>query len=173
MVVYRFEDKKPKIGKGTYISQSAEVIGNIIIGKQCYIGPGAKIRGDYGKIVVGNKTSIEENCILHARPNETCKVGDMVTVGHGSILHNCTVKNYAIIGMGAIISDYAVVGVWSVVGEGCVVKNNQVIQNQKIVVGVPAKIVGEVSDEYRKLWTNYKNIYVELAKKYHVKLQAV
>jgi carbonic anhydrase/acetyltransferase-like protein (isoleucine patch superfamily) len=97
----------------------------------------------------------------------------MVTVGHGSILHNCTVNDYAVIGMGAIVSDYAVVGVWSVVGEGCVVKNNQVIEDQKIVVGVPAKVVGEVSNEYKKLWTNYKNIYVKLAKKYPKKLETV
>ena len=173
MVVYRFEGKEPKIGKATYVSQSAEVIGDVTIGKQCYIGPGAKLRGDYGKIEIGNRTSIEENCVVHARPNEICRVGDMVTVGHGSILHNCTVRDYAVIGMGAIVSDYAVVGVWSVVGEGCVVKNNQVIKDQKIVVGVPAKVVGEVSDEYKKLWTNYKKIYVKLAKKYPKKLETV
>ena len=173
MVLYRFEGKEPRIRKGTYVSQSAEVIGDVTIGKQCYIGSGAKVRGDYGRIVIGNKTSIEENCILHARPNETCKVGNMVTVGHGSILHNCTVKDYAVIGMGAIVSDYSVVGVWSVVGEGCVVKNNQVIEDQKIVVGVPAKTVGEVSEEYRKLWTSYKNIYVKLAQKYPKSLEII
>jgi carbonic anhydrase/acetyltransferase-like protein (isoleucine patch superfamily) len=173
MVVYQFEDKIPKVGKGAYISQSADIIGDVIVGKQCYIGPGARIRGDYGKIVIGDKTSVEENCVLHARPNEVCKVGSMVTVGHGSILHNCTVKDYAIIGMGAIVSDYAVVGVWSVVGEGCVVKNNQVIENNTVVVGVPAKVVGEVSEEYKKLWTHYKNIYVKLARTYPKKLETV
>ena len=173
MVVYRFEDKIPKIGKGTYISQSAEVIGDVIIGRQCYIGPGARIRGDYGKIVIGNKTSVEENCVLHARPSEICKVGSIVTVGHGSILHNGTVKDFAVIGMGAIVSDYAVVGVWSVVGEGCVVKNNQVIEDHKVVVGVPAKVVGEVAEEYRRLWTKYKNIYVRLARIYPKQLNPV
>ena len=173
MVLYRFEGKEPKIGEGTYVSQSAEVIGDVTIGEQCYVGPGAIIRGDYGRIVIGDKTSVEENCVLHARPNETCQVGSMVTVGHGSILHTCTVKDYAVIGMGAIVSDYAVVGVWSVVAEGCVVKNNQVIEDQKIVVGVPAKVVGEVSEEYRKLWTNYKNIYVKLAQEYPKKLGVV
>ena len=173
MGVYRFEDKAPRIGERTYVSASAEVIGDVSIGKQCYIGPGARIRGDYGKIVIGNKSSVEENCVIHARPNEICRVGNMVTVGHGSILHNCTVKDYAVIGMGAIVSDYAVVGVWSVVGEGCVVKNKQVIEDYRIVVGVPAKVVGEVSEEYRKLWTHYKNIYVKLARIYPRKLKPV
>jgi phenylacetic acid degradation protein len=171
MVVYQFEDKIPKIGKGTYVSQSAEIIGDVTVGARCYIGPGARIRGDYGKVAVGDKTSVEENCVLHARPNEICKVGNMVTVGHGSILHNCTVKDCAVIGMGAIVSDYAVVGVWSVVGEGCVVKNNQIIEDEKVVVGVPAKVVGEVSEGYKKLWTHYKNIYVRLAKKYRKELK--
>ena len=173
MVLYRFEGKEPKVGEGTYVSQSAEVIGNVRIGKQCYIGPGAKVRGDYGSILVGNKTSIEENCVLHARPGETCEVSDMVTVGHGSILHNCTVRDYAIIGMGAIVSDYAVVGVWSVVGEGCVVKNKQVIREGKIVVGVPARIVGEVSKDYQKLWIGYKNLYAKLALRYPEGLEKV
>ena len=173
MVLYQFEGKEPSIGKGTYVSQSAEVIGNVAIGKQCYIGPGAKIRGDYGSILIGDKTSIEENCVLHARPGETCTVGNMVTVGHGSILHNCIVKDYAVIGMGAIVSDYAVVGVWSVVGEGCVVKNKQVIEDHKIVVGVPAKIVGEVSKDYQRLWTNYKSLYAKLALKYPETLEEV
>jgi len=173
MVLYRFERKEPKIGEGTYVSNSAEVIGDVSIGKQCYVGPGAKIRGDYGSILIGDKTSIEENCVLHARPNEKCKVGNMVTVGHGAILHNCTVKDYAIIGMGAIVSDYAVVGVWSVVAEGCVVKNKQVIEGRKIVAGIPAENVGEVSKNYQRLWTSYKNMYAELALKYPKTLEIV
>ncbi|MDH5462035.1 MAG: gamma carbonic anhydrase family protein, partial [Candidatus Bathyarchaeota archaeon] len=81
--------------------------------------------------------------------------------------------DYAVIGMGAIVSDYAVVGVWAVVGEGCVVKNKQVVEDQQIVVGVPAKIVGAVSEEYRKLWTSYKNLYAELALKYQKTLGMV
>ena len=173
MVLYRFDGKEPSIGKETYVSRSAEVIGDVIIGERCYIGPGAKIRGDYGSIRIGNRTCIEENCVLHARPGGTCKIGDMVTVGHGSILHNCTVNDYAVIGMGAIVSDYAVVGVWAVVGEGCVVKNKQVVEDEQIVVGVPARMVGAVSEEYRKLWTSYKNLYAELALKYQKTLERI
>ena len=159
VVLYQFEGKTPKVGEKTYISQSAEVIGNVTIGKQCYLGPGAKVRGDYGRILIGNRTCIEENCVLHARPGEICEVGSMVTLGHGSILHNCTVKDYAVIGMGAIVSDYAVVGVWSVVGEGCIVMNKQTIEDHKISVGVPARIVGEVSKNYQELDCFYKDKY--------------
>lgn len=173
MALYRFEKKEPRLGKGTYVSQSAQVIGDVVIGKQCYIGHGAIIRGDYGSIRIGDKTAVEENCVLHARPNETCTVGSMVTVGHGSILHTCMVKDYAVIGMGAIVSDFAVVGVWSVVAEGCVAKNHQVIEDRKIAVGIPAKIVGEVSEDYQKLWIGYKNLYAKLASEYPQKTKII
>ena len=166
LVLYQFENRAPTIGEKTFVSRSSEVIGDVNIGRQCYIGPGAVIRGDYGTILIGDKTSVEENCVLHARPGGTCDVGNMVTVGHGSILHNCTVNDYAVVGMGAIVSDYAVVGEWSVIGEGCVVKNRQIIESRKIAVGIPARIIGDVSEGYRKEWTGYKDLYARLALKY-------
>jgi len=165
MAVYEFESKRPLIGEGTYISESADVIGNVIIGKNCYIGPGARIKGDYGKIVIGDCTSIQENCILHARPDEICTLGNYINFGHGAIGHNCNIKDYAVIGMGAIISDYAMVGIWGVVGEGAVVKQNQIIGDDEIAVGVPAKVISKVTPEYKKEWMKFKEIYVELANK--------
>lgn len=166
MALYELEGKKPKIGKETYVSESAEVIGDVVIGDGCYVGPGAKIKGDYGSIIVGNRTSVQENCVLHAQPDEACAVGDMVNVGHGSILHTCTVKSWAVVGMGAIISDYAVVGEWCAIGEGCVVKSGQEIPDGKIAVGVPAKVIGDVTEDYKKKWGEFKLLYVELAKRY-------
>jgi len=163
MAVYSFEGKVPKIGEGTYISASADVIGDVTIGKRCFIGPGARIKGDYGTIVIGDETSIQENCILHARPGETCRVGSRVTVGHGSILHTADVRDNAVIGMGAIVSDYAVVEEWGVVGEGCVVRSRQVIPSENIAVGVPAKIIGTIDGKYKEQWSRYKDIYADLA----------
>lgn len=165
MTVYEFEGKLPKIGSGTYVSESAEVIGEVKIGKRCFIAPGAKIKGDYGKIRIGDETSVQENCIIHARPNEACTIGDRVTVGHGAILHNCRIGNSAVIGMGAIVSDWAELGEWSVVGEGAVVKQSQKIPANHIAVGVPAKLIGEVTEEFKAQWNKFKDIYAELAEK--------
>lgn len=165
-MIYELEGKVPKIGKGSYVCESAEIIGNVIIGENCFIAPGAKLRGDYGTIKIGSKTSVQDNCILHARPKHECIIGNYVTLGHGCIIHTATVKDYAVIGMGAIVSDFAVVGKWSAIGEGCVVKNKQEIPDGKIAVGVPAKIVGDVTDEYKKFWLNLKNEYVQLPKRY-------
>jgi len=165
MALFQFEDRIPKVGENTYIAESAELIGSVIIGNNSYIGHGAILRGDYGTIQIGDYSIVEDNCILHARPNETCKIGKHVTIGHGAIVHNATINDWAMIGMGAVVSDYAVVGEWGVVGEGCVVRNNQEIPGGKVAVGVPAKIIADVKDDYKELWTNYKAIYAELAKR--------
>lgn len=166
MTILQFEERIPKIGKDSNVCTSAEVIGSVTIGNNCYIGFGARLRGDYGEIIVGNGSIIEDNCVVHARPNEECVIGKRVTVGHGSILHNCTIHDSVVIGMGAIVSDYAVVGEWAVIGEGAVVPNNKEIPAGKIAVGVPAKIIAETSEEYKRLWNSYKDLYADLAKRY-------
>ena len=165
MTIYEFENKKPSIGKDTFIYPSADIIGNATIGKNCYIGPGARIRADYGSIQIGDNTAIEENVVIHARPDEITIIGNHVTIGHASIIHNATIQDWAIIGMGAIVSDWAEVGKWAVVAEGAVVKNKQKIPNKTIAVGIPAKIVSEISSDYKKQWTTYKRIYSSLAAK--------
>ena len=165
MSIYGFEDRKPVIGKGTFIFKSADVIGDVIIGENCYIGPGARIRGDYGSIRIGSDTAVEENVVIHARPGDVTKIGNNVTIGHASVVHNATIHDWAVIGMGAIVSDWAEIGEWAVVAEGAVVKNKQKIPSRSIVVGIPAKIVSKISLEYEKKWTDYKKIYSGLAKK--------
>ncbi len=100
--------------------------------KNCYIGPGARIRGDYGTITIGDNTAIEENVVIHARPNDITVIGSHVTIGHAAIIHNATINDWAVIGMGSIVSDWAEIGEWAVVAEGAVVKNKQKIKNGKL-----------------------------------------
>ena len=165
MAVYEFEGRRPKIPKSAYVYESADVIGGATLGEGCYVGPGAVVRADYGTIEIGDGTAVEENCVLHARPGERLEIGKSVTVGHGAILHNCTIKDFAVIGMGAVVSDYSVVGEWAVVGEGAVVKNRQEIPSKAIAVGVPAKVVGEIDEKFKEQWTKFKGMYEELARK--------
>ena len=165
MSIFKFENKKPNIGKGTFIFESADIIGDVIIGENCYIGPGARIRGDYGSIRIGSDTAIEENVVIHARPGDKTTIGSHVTIGHSSIIHNAMIHDWAVIGMGAIVSDWAEIGEWAVVAEGAVVKNKQKIPNGSIAVGVPGKVISEVSSQYKKQWTEYKKIYSDLASK--------
>ena len=166
MTVYDFEGRVPVIGKSTYVSYSASVIGKVSIGEECYIAPGAVVKGDYGEIRVGDGCSIQDNVIVHARPGEITIIGNDVTLGHGCIVHNATVKNDAVIGMGAIISDYAVVGEWAIIGEGAVVRQNFEVPDEKIAVGVPAKVIGDVQDHHKEELSNFKSIYRDLARRY-------
>jgi carbonic anhydrase/acetyltransferase-like protein (isoleucine patch superfamily) len=165
MAIYQLEDRIPKIGENNFIADSAEIIGDVVIGNSCYIGHGARIRGDYGSIKIGDYSIVEDNCVIHARPEDKCTIGAHVTIGHGAIIHNATILDWAMIGMGAIVSDYAKVGEWGVVGEGAVVRNKQEIPGDKVAVGVPAQVIADVKEDYKKLWTRYKNLYLELGQR--------
>ncbi len=165
MTIWRFEKYIPKIGKNTYIAESADVIGNVTIGNNCYIGPGARIRGDYGKIIIGDGCSIQENVVIHARPNGTTTIGNNVTIGHMALLHNCTVDDFAVVGMGSIVSDFSHLKKWAVLGEGALAKKNFILEENKIAVGIPAKIIGDISDkkEIKDELMQYKEKYKEMA----------
>ncbi len=164
-MLYEFEGKRPNIGKGTYVHESAVVIGDVSVGERCFIAPGAVIRGDYGTIIIGNGTAVEDNAVIHARPGKRTVIGDHVTIGHAAVIHTPVIGDWAVIGMGAIVSDFSDVGEWAAVGEGAVVRNRQVIPAESIAVGVPAKVIGKVTEEYKRQWTDFKGIYEELAER--------
>lgn len=174
MAIWEFEGKRPTIGRGSFVFPTADVIGDVVIGENCYVGPGARVRGDYGSIRIGNGSAIEENVVIHARPNDKTVIGDHVTVGHGAIIHNATIHDWAVLGMGSIVSDWAVVGEWAVIGEGALVKNKQEIPSGKVAVGIPAKVIADVSGEYMEQWTHFKKVYVDLAnRRYPITLKRI
>jgi carbonic anhydrase/acetyltransferase-like protein (isoleucine patch superfamily) len=167
MALYEFEGKRPSIGTGLFVPETADVIGDVTIGDECFIGVGVRIRGDYGTILIGSRTSVQENVVIHARDGDKTVVGENVQLGHGCILHNCTVTDNAVIGVGAIITDYAVVGNWAIIGEGAVVRG--IISDGAVAVGVPAREIGRVTDEQKREWLYYKDKYAELASKRYPK----
>jgi phenylacetic acid degradation protein len=171
--IYEFEGRVPKLGENVYVHPSADIIGLVTLGDDCYVAPGARIRGDYGEIVIGRGTSIEENCVIHSRPDQITRIGDYVTVGHGSIIHTAIIHDYVVIGMGSIISDWAVVGEWAAIAEGAVVTQSTDIPPGKVAVGVPAKVTGDVKKEWKELWGSYKHVYPDLARRYPTGLKEV
>jgi len=166
MGMYRFEDRVPRIGDGTFVFDTATVVGDVTLGEGVYVGPGAVVRGDYGRIVVGDRVSIEENVVIHARPGEETIIGCDVTLGHGCVIHNCTIDDLAIIGMGAVVTDYAHVGRWGVVAEGAVVRTKGIVEPETVVAGVPAKPIKKIDEEFKKIWLGFKAIYPDLARRY-------
>lgn len=164
-MLFEFDGNSPEIGKGTYVSQTAQVIGDVVIGDNCYVGHGAIVRGDYGRIEIGSGTAVEEGVIIHAPPKGLHIIGKSVTIGHGAILHGNVIGDFSVIGMGAILSIFSLTGEWSIVGEGSLVRANQSIPDRSVAVGNPAKVVREVNDQDMELWNYGKQVYVDLAKK--------
>jgi len=165
-MLYSFDGKAPSVGDGTYVSETAIVIGEVKIGKNCYIGHGAIIRGDYGKIEIGNETSVEEGVVIHAPPNELCVIGNGVIIGHGAIIHAKKINDNVVIGMGAILSFWSEIGEGSIVAEGSVVKKGQKIESNVVVAGHPAKKIREVSEKEKEFWQEARKRYIKLAQKY-------
>ena len=165
-MLYIFDGKQPVVGKNSYVSDIARVIGDVVIGDDCYIGHGAILRGDYGKIVIGDGTAVEEGAILHAPPDDVNSIGEKVTIGHGAVVHGKRIGDRAVIGMGAILSIWSQIGPWSIVAEGSVVKMRQVVPPEVIVAGNPAEIVRDLATKDREFWTWGKQLYIDLARKY-------
>jgi len=171
MALYQYGDRVPKIGKDVYVSDSARVIGDVEIGDGCYIGHGAILRGDYGSIRLGAGTAIEENAVIHIRPDGLSILGERITVGHGAILHGDRIDDFAVIGMGAVLSLNVIVGKWAIIAEGSVLPSNTRIDAEKFVAGVPGKVIGDVQARHKEFWTWGKQLYVDLARSYSEKLK--
>jgi carbonic anhydrase/acetyltransferase-like protein (isoleucine patch superfamily) len=166
MPFYQIKDRKPTIEEGAWIAPSAEIIGDVRIGKNCYVGWGAILRGDYGTIIIGDESAVEEGVIIHARPFDKTVLGFRVTVGHGAMIHNATIKDYATIGMRATVTDFSEVGEWALIAEHSVVTRKQVIPPNKIYAGVPARELGDLKEKNKTEWTWAKQLYVDLARQY-------
>ena len=165
-MLYEFDGKQPLLGKDTYVSDLAQVIGDVVIGDTCYIGHGAILRGDYGRIEIGDGTAIEEGAVVHAPPDETNRIGNKVTIGHGAVVHGKTIGDYAVIGMGAIVSIWAEIGEWAIVAEGSVVRLKQIVPARVLAAGNPIKIVRDIAEKDEEFWVRGKQLYVDLAKRY-------
>jgi carbonic anhydrase/acetyltransferase-like protein (isoleucine patch superfamily) len=163
---YRFDGREPVIGSGTYVSETAIVIGDVRIGQRCYIGHGAILRGDYGTIIIGDECSVEEGVIIHAPPDDFCTIGEGVVIGHGAIIHSKSIGDRAGVGMGAILSIRSEIGVGSVAAEGAIVKQGQIITESVVVAGNPARKIKDMTEKDVAFWAHSRQIYVDLAQKY-------
>jgi phenylacetic acid degradation protein len=166
MSFYEFKGKIPKVGKTTWVHETAQLTGDVEVGEECFIGAGAVLRGDFGSIRVGDRSSIQECCVLHCRPGAGCTVGNDVTIGHGAVLHGCEIKDRTVIGMHGTVSDNAVVGKDCIVGEASLVRSKQQIPDGSLAVGNPAEVKGQLRDNQRIMKDAGAKAYVEAVKIY-------
>ncbi len=171
MPVYEFDGAVPIIGEGTWIAPSAEVIGRVKIGKNCYIGFGAIIRGDFGDIEIGDESAIEEAVVIHE--GEKVVIGNRVIVGHMAMLHDVTIRDFSLIGMQSMICSGAVIEPWSIVGEQSMVKKNQRIPTGKIYGGAPAKEIGILSERHKAGLISGQNAYIDMTRRYLTRFKQV
>jgi carbonic anhydrase/acetyltransferase-like protein (isoleucine patch superfamily) len=165
-MITNFKDKNPKIHETVFIAPSADVIGDVTIGENSSIWHHAVLRGDVDRIEIGSYTNVQDGTIVHVAKGNPAIIGNNVTIGHGVIVHGCTVKDNAFIGMGAIILDGAVIGEGALVGAGALVTEGKEIPPYTLAVGVPAKVVKELSKEYIEMAKKRALEYAELAREY-------
>lgn len=165
-MIFDFEEKSPAISQDAYVSDSARIIGDVTVGKNCYIGHGALLRGDLGKIRIGDGCAVEEGTIIHAPPGEACRIGRSVTLSHGAIVHAQRIGDYSVIGMGAILGLHSQIGEWTIIAEGGIVRMRQIFPANLVIAGNPARTIRETSESDKQIWLNRKTLYEELARKY-------
>lgn len=164
MALYTFEGKTPKISEDSYVHPQATIIGAVTIGKNCFIGPGAVLRGDLGEIEIGDGTNIQDNCVIHA--DRKTVIGPNIIVGHNAIIHDAILKPGVVVGMGAIVMNGVVAEEDVIIGAGSVVKEHYKIPKGKIVVGNPARKVKELDEEGKKKVLDGLKLYQELPERY-------
>ncbi len=164
MAFYEFEGKIPKIGKGTFVHPEAVVIGDVEIGDNCYIGATAVLRADSGKIKIGSGTNVQDGAIIHVEPETTALIGEDNLIGHGAMLHGPMImgKN-VMVGISATVLVGCEIGDGCLIAAGSVVKNNSKIAAQRMLAGVPAREIREVSDDVVTFTKIGVQIYQDLA----------
>lgn len=165
-MLYRFKSHFPKVHSSSFVHPLASVTGNVSIGKNVFVGSGAVLRGDIGKVIVEDGCNVQENCILHTFPGQTVRLKKGAHIGHGAIVHGANVGRNVLIGMGAVIMDHAEIGDNSIIGALSLITEGTKIPVRKVVVGNPAKIVKDVSAKMLKWKTQGTAIYRQLTRDY-------
>jgi phenylacetic acid degradation protein len=163
-MIYSFQQYIPVIHESSFIHPQAAVIGNVIIGKDCYIGPGAALRGDWGQIIIEDGCNVQENCTVHMFPGVTVILKEGAHIGHGAVIHGATIGKNCLIGINAVIMDNVVLGDECIIGALSFIKADEHFDDRSLIVGNPAKKIKAVSDEMMAWKTEGTKLYQQLPK---------
>jgi carbonic anhydrase/acetyltransferase-like protein (isoleucine patch superfamily) len=171
-MIYEFKGFIPVVHESSFVHPQAAVTGNVIIGKNVYIGPGAAIRGDWGGIVIEDGCNVQENCTIHMFPGVTVRLEESAHIGHGAIIHGALIGRNCMVGMNAVVMDNVELGAECIVGALSFIKANEKIPPRSLVVGNPGKVIKEVSDEMIRWKTKGTRLYQQLPEDCHQQLKA-
>ena len=163
-MIYEFKGYKPVIHESSFIHPQSAVTGNVIIGKNCYIGPGAALRGDFGKIIIEDGCNVQENCIIHMFPGAQVVLKEGAHIGHGAIIHGAVIGKNCLVGMNAVVMDDVELGDESIVGALTLVRQGEKIPPRSLIAGNPGKIFKQINDEMMSWKTEGTRIYQQLPK---------
>jgi phenylacetic acid degradation protein len=171
--IFSFDGFIPVVHESAFVHPNATVTGNVVIGRDVYVGPGAAIRGDWGGVIIEDGCNVQEGCVIHMFPGVTVVLERSAHIGHGAVVHGARIGENALIGMNAVVMDNAVVGAGCIVGALCFVPSKMEIPSRKVVVGNPARIVKDVSDEMLAWKTQGTALYQSLPRQLHATLEPV
>jgi len=161
---YEFKGFKPVVHPSSFVHPQAVVTGNVIIGKNCYIGPGAALRGDWGEIILEDGCNVQENCTIHMFPGLTVLLKQSAHIGHGAIIHGATIGKNCLVGMNSVIMDHVQLGDECIVGALSFLKEGEKVLPRSLVAGNPAQIIKQVTDEMINWKTKGTELYQQLPK---------
>jgi phenylacetic acid degradation protein len=172
LTVYEIDGVRPVVDPSAYVHPSAVLIGDVIVGAGCYIGPAACLRGDFGRLEIHAGANIQDTCVLHAFPGVDTIVHEGGHIGHGAILHSCIVERNALVGMNAVINDNAVIGESAIVAAMAFVKAGMIVPPRTLVSGMPAKVLRALTDVELAWKVEGTRSYHELALRSHATMRA-
>ena len=172
-MIYSFKGSIPVIHESSFIHPQAVVTGNVVIGKQCYIGPGAAIRGDWGQVIIEDGCNVQENCTIHMFPGVTVLLKEYSHIGHGAIVHGANIGKNCLVGMNSVIMDDVELGDECIVGALTFINEGEIIPSRSIVAGNPGKIIKQVTDEMIAWKTKGTELYQLLSKEMAEHVQQV
>ena len=173
MPIYSLEGITPVVHPEAFVHETAVLIGDVLIGKGCYIGPHASLRGDFGRIIVGKGANVQDTCVMHSFPGKDCIVEENGHIGHGAVLHGCRIGNNAMVGMNAVVMDDVVIGESSIVAAVAFVSAGFECEPRSLVMGTPAKVKRTLSGKEIEWKTRGTVQYQQLAKRCHASLLKV
>lgn len=170
-MIYKFNDYIPVVHESAYVHPQAAVTGNVVIGRDVYIAPGAAIRGDWGKIVIKDGCNVQENCTIHMFPGVTVVLEESAHIGHGAVIHGAHIGRNCLVGMNAVVMDRVELGEECIVGALTFIREGSEIPPRKLVVGNPGKIVKDVTDEMIQWKSEGTSLYQQLPGLLHKTLE--
>lgn len=162
--IYAYDDIVPVVDPTAFVHETAVIIGDVIIGPDCYIGPGAVLRGDFGRIRIETGSNVQETCVIHSFPNQDVVLEENSHIGHGAILHDCHIAENVLIGMNAVVMDKAMVGRDCIVGALSFIKAGQVFDRGQMIAGAPAKVLRSLTEDEISWKQQGTGVYQTLAR---------